>query len=484
MDDSTSVRSTDTLRCLPAVHEVLKHPSVNASTALLGQDSLANLARSAIDAARATILKGETAAQLPTTRAEWMDYCVRQIAQRLASNDSLALQPVFNGTGVLLHTNLGRAPLAPSAKEAIDQAAGYVNVELDVQSGRRARRGIHTLNLLAELTGAESALVVNNCAAATVLALAATSSNRETVISRSQLVEIGGGFRLPEVFQSAGALLREVGTTNRTYLRDFENALTDETAAIMRVHRSNFEINGFCTEPALGELAELAASRRLTMIDDVGSGCLYDFQDLPDRVGKSVTEPNVRASVRAGADLVLFSGDKLFGGPQAGIIVGKAAAVASLASHPLMRALRPDKLTLAGLAATTQLHLSGEFRDAIPLYRQLYRNKSDVETACGRIVSSLEGNRKIRASVVSTSASVGGGTLPGFVLPSFAVRLTSERISEAALAERLRRSRPAILSRVESEAVLIDMRCIDESDEDNLVHAIRNAADSTGGAPA
>ncbi|HBE68686.1 MAG TPA: L-seryl-tRNA(Sec) selenium transferase [Planctomycetaceae bacterium] len=476
MDDSNKVPVTDALRCLPAVHELLAHPRLVGLAADLGLNSLTRLARQAIGGTRQAVLEKTLPAEISTNRLELLEHCADCVLRDVASQESSALQPVINGTGVLLHTNLGRAPLAEAATEAINRAAGYVNVELNVGSGRRAPRGQETLRMLAELTGAESALVVNNCAAATVLALSAISADRETVISRSQLVEIGGGFRLPEVFQSAGAILREVGTTNRTYVRDFESALNERTAAVMRVHRSNFEISGFCSEPTLAELVDLTSARGLTMIDDVGSGCLYDFKDLPDEAGRSVAEPNVLSSVRTGADLVLFSGDKLFGGPQAGIIVGKVNAVAKLARHPLMRALRPDKLTLAGLEATTQLHLSGEHRQSIPLYRQLYREKCEIESACRRVVSALGSAGTMNAAVVETMASVGGGTLPGFVLPSFAVSLTSKQMTESQLAERLRQCKPAILCRVESQAVLVDLRCVGKQQEESLTREILKVA--------
>jgi L-seryl-tRNA(Ser) seleniumtransferase len=361
-----------------------------------------------------------------------------------------ALQPVINASGIILHTNLGRAPLADIAVERIRQSAGFTNLEIDLESGKRSRRGDRVCHLLAELTGAEDAIVVNNCAAATVLVLQAVAFGREVIVSRGQLVEIGGGFRLPEVFASAGVILREVGTTNRTYLHDYAGALGEPTGAIIRVHRSNFSLSGFVTEPTIRELAELERPADVPFIDDAGSGLVTDLSSL------GIREPTVLDSVSVGVDLCLFSGDKLFGGPQCGIIVGKRRWIERLRASPLMRAMRTDKLTLAALEATTEVHLSGEAWKVLPLFQMLSCKPEDVRQRC-LVMKEQLGAAGDRLDICACVSQVGGGSLPGLEIPSFALSLRNDG---ERLASCLRLGRPAVQGRQVENQLLLDLRTV------------------------
>ena len=370
------------LRRLPAVERVLNVPDVVSLSARHGRSVVTGWIREILQGFRS----GQ-AADLPAD-GDCMPEIVHRLQQMASDDGSHRLRHVINGTGVIIHTNLGRAPLPAAAIQAIVETASGTNVEIDLPTGHRGRRGAAVESFCREITGAEDALVVNNCAAATLLALQTVAAGRQVVISRGQLIEIGGSFRLPDVFRQAGVELHEVGTTNRTRLSDYEAAIGPQTAALMRVHPSNYRITGFSESVSIGELAGLAKSQSLPAIDDVGSGCLYDLSAyaLPD-------EPVVGDSLRSGADLVLFSGDKLLGGPQCGIIVGRADLIARLRSNPLSRALRVDKLTLAALQATLEIHRAGRAFEEIPVLRQLaaltsdqirIRSRNDWSMNCGR----------------------------------------------------------------------------------------------------
>ncbi len=368
------------------------------------------------------------------------------------------LRRVINATGVVLHTNLGRAPLAARALEAVTRvAAGYSNLELDLETGQRGSRYSHLVGLLARLTGAESGLVVNNNAAAMLLLVDELARGREVICSRGELVEIGGAFRVPDVLARGGARLVEVGTTNKTYLRDFEAALTSETGMILSTHMSNFVMLGFTHAPDPVELAALARSRRVPGVLDLGSGLLDE--ELSGLLG----EPSVGSMVRAGFDLVAFSGDKLLGGPQCGIIVGSRELIARLARNPLTRALRVDKLTVAALEATLRLYL--EAPGEIPVLRML--RSSDLEQRARRLAEPLVG---LKATVEPGSSMVGGGSLPGKDLPTHLVRLPGD---EEEWASRLRRHDPAVMVRRAEDSIWLDPRTLLEGDEDELVQALQ-----------
>jgi L-seryl-tRNA(Ser) seleniumtransferase len=359
---------------------------------------------------------------------------------------------VVNATGVIVHTNLGRAPIASAAVERIAAVArGYSTLEYDLAAGRRGSRHDHLSPLLAGLTGAEAGLAVNNNAAAVLLCLAATAEGGEVLISRGQLIEIGDGFRIPDILAQSGAHLVEVGTTNRTHLRDYERALTERTRAILRVHQSNFRIVGFTDHPGLQELAALAGDD-VALIDDLGSGALLDLPDMLD-------EPTARSSVEAGADLVCFSGDKLLGGPQAGIIVGRAAAVERVKRHPLARAMRIDKLSLAALEATLELYRNpAAALSQLPVLRMAGEPADRVQARATRLAERLGGE------VVETAARVGGGALPLLEIPSHACALPGGD----ALAARLRDCDPPVVARVQEGRVLLDCRTLTDDETDRI----------------
>jgi L-seryl-tRNA(Ser) seleniumtransferase len=362
------------------------------------------------------------------------------------------LRRVLNATGVIVHTNLGRAPLADAALEQVATAArGYSNLEYDLDAGARGSRQAHVAELLHRLTGAEAALVVNNNAAAVLLALAALAEGREVIVSRGELIEIGDGFRIPDVLARSGAQLREVGTTNRTRAADYEGAVGPETAVLLRVHQSNFRVVGFTELPSVAELSVVARSHELVLVDDLGSGALIDLGD----------EPTARASLAAGADLVCFSGDKLLGGPQAGIVVGRADLVKRLRRHPLQRALRADKLTLAALEGTLRLAL--ETPDEVPVLRMLREPAETVRARAERLAALVGGD------VEDTVARAGGGALPLAELPSFACAV------EEGLAETLRDGEPPVVGIVRDGRLLLDCRTLTDGDVDEVAKAIVSA---------
>ena len=425
------------LRALPSVNELLADPRLVELESERGHSLAVEAARAALANAREAILAGEEPGDLG--------------AHALARAEALAaprLRRVLNATGVVVHTNLGRAPLAESALEQIREVAGgYSNLEYDLEEGIRGSRQDHLASLLAELTGAEAALVVNNNAAAVFLAAAALAEGRDVLVSRGELVEIGDGFRIPEVLARSGARLVEVGTTNRTRLEDYERAASDRTALVLRVHQSNFRIVGFTDRPELAELAELAERLGVALVDDLGSGVLAPLGD----------EPTVQGSLGAGAHLVTFSGDKLLGGPQAGIAAGHAELVELLRRHPLQRALRADKLTLAALEGTLGLYRAG---GSPPVLRMLTEPPEAVRARAERLAA-LTGGR-----VEPTVARAGGGSLPATDIESFACAL------EESLAEPLRRGEPPVVGIVRDGQLLLDCRTLSDTEVEEAARAV------------
>ena len=381
---------------------------------------------------------------------------------------------MINATGVVIHTNLGRAPLA---REGGEHVAGvdwrYSNLEYDLEAGRRGRRDAHTGALLAKLIGAEAALVVNNNAAAVFLALNTLAEGGEVVVSRGELIEIGGSFRIPDICAKSGAVLREVGTTNRTRLADYAAAISERTRVLLRVHPSNFRIIGITERPDLGALAEMARHHHLALIEDLGSGCLVDLAPygLED-------EPPVGASLRAGADVVTFSGDKLLGGPQAGILAGRREVLARIRQNPLFRALRVGKLTIAALEATARLYRSGDL-DAIPALRLLRAPASAAAAAAARLQGYLSGLSDFTTGLESAESVAGGGSTPGQAMPTTVIAVVHARASADELAGRLRRHHPPVIARVERGRVLLDPRTLlGEEEEREIARALeRNGAD-------
>jgi L-seryl-tRNA(Ser) seleniumtransferase len=447
------------LRHLPSVDKLLAQ-----STSLIetyGRSLTTDAIRSALDAARSSIRIGGT----PPDQAELL----QRIADCLREWTQSRPQAVINATGVIIHTNLGRAPLSQVAIEAMmTAAAGYSDLEYDLERGERGQRMVAVEDVLKRVTGAEAAFVVNNNAGAVLLALSALASGRGALISRGQLVEIGGGFRVPDVMEQSGATLLEVGTTNRTHRRDYEMALvTKEVAAIVRAHSSNFRTMGFTTEVPLAELVELANWKNIPLIDDLGSGALLDTAQYG-----LAHEPMVQESVAAGAHVICFSGDKLLGGPQAGIIVGQAQYVEPLKKHPLARALRLDKLDLAALSATLVHYLKGEATQKIPVWRMISLPLSEIEQQAQMFAQQLRA-AGFTAEVIDGQSTVGGGSLPGETLPTKLVALTVNNPDD--FLARLRRGDPPVVARIENDRVVIDLRTV--LDHSALLTAVRETRD-------
>jgi L-seryl-tRNA(Ser) seleniumtransferase len=448
---------------LPQVQRLLELPETAALLARQPRAAVVAALRLALQSARKELLAG--AANAPDAAA-----IVARAAQNLAATDAVGLQRVLNATGVVLHTNLGRAPLAPEAVAAVVEAAGCCNLEFGLETGARGPRAPGVEALLCALTGAEAALAVNNCAAAMLLALSALAKGGEVLVSRGELIEIGGGFRIPDVIQQGGARLVEVGTTNKTRLGDYAAAVTPATRAILKVHPSNYRMIGFTQEADLAALAALARERQLKLIHDLGSGALVDLRDL-GRPG----EPTVADSVAAEADLVAFSGDKLLGGPQAGLLVGREGAIAALRRHPLLRALRLDKLSLAALEATLRLHREPEqARARVPALRMLAQSEGDLQSRAERLVQRL--GPPVEAAIMTSVACAGGGALPAVELPSRAVALSIPGIPADGLARRLRLNRPAVVGRLGGGQVLLDMFALEDDDLPEVAVAIMEAA--------
>jgi L-seryl-tRNA(Ser) seleniumtransferase len=429
-----------TLRDLPSVDELLRDERLAAEPRPLAVEAV----RAALDHSRNEIRAGRDPGDL-----------VELVLSELRAARRPSLRRVLNATGVIVHTNLGRAPLADAAvAQATEVGRSYSTLEYDLAAGARGSRQDHLTGILRRLTGAEAALVVNNNAAAVMLALAALAEGREVLVSRGELIEIGDGFRIPEVLVRSGARLVEVGTTNRTRAADYERAVGPETAVLLRVHQSNFRVIGFTERPSLAELAEVAGRGGLPLVDDLGSGALVTIGD----------EPTARASLEAGADLVCFSGDKLLGGPQAGIVVGRADLVERLRRHPLQRALRADKLSLAALEGTLGLYLDpGRARREIPVLRMLDEPIEDVRGRADRLAAATGGE------VEETMARVGGGALPLAELPSFACALEDE------LAAPLRQGEPPVIGVVRDGRLLLDCRTLAEAEVEEVAEAVRVA---------
>ena len=464
------MQDQDDLRALPSVERLLQTEPLR-SAATEGPRALA------VDAARRTLAQCRDAIRAGNGGAPPPQELAERAAQALRRAERSSLGPVINATGVVIHTNLGRAPLAFEALEAIDTAAsGYSNLEYDLTAGARGSRQVHVEPLVRELTGAAAALVVNNNAAGVLLALAATANGREVVISRGQLIEIGGSFRIPEILAASGARLVEVGTTNRTRIEDYERAIGPDTAALMRVHASNFRTVGFTEEVPLTALAGLARERDLLLIDDLGSGVLAPRDD--SLAGVLADEPAARASVAAGADLVCFSADKLLGGPQAGIVAGTEPAVARMRAHPLARAVRIDKLSLAALEATLLLHRdpARAARD-IPVLHMLATPLAELDLRAERLRAGIAAGAPpdARVEVVPAAGRAGGGSLPLLELDGPAVAVAAGAVGADELHARLRAGDPPIVARVRDGAVLLDPRTIAEVEVDFVVRGVVGA---------
>jgi L-seryl-tRNA(Ser) seleniumtransferase len=472
--------SEEPLRELPPVSEILAVSAVGDLIAQCGRDRVREWARQALAEVRGSL---STAASNGACSRETLTAKVLESIQRRSVDDSAQkLGRVINATGVILHTGLGRAPLCPQALKAIEDAVAACNLEVDLVSGERRYRGYQLQSAWQQLTGAAAALIVNNNAGATVLALEALCRGREVVISRGQLIEIGGSFRLPEIFAQGGAILREVGTTNRTSLADYEQAIGPNTASILRVHPSNYRVVGFADTPATNDLASLAHRYGLVCIDDIGSGCLVDTT----RFGLPA-EPTFQESIAAGADLVLGSGDKLLGGPQCGILLGHQDLVDKLSSHSLARALRVDKLTLAALSATLDVYLRGSAETEIPTWALLGATQESLLARAQCIQSTVAGpparQLELTINVAQDQAPVGGGSLPGAELPTAVLRIRHSDLTAAELALRLRTGSHRVFGRVQDNDLVLDLRSVLPQDDDQLVAALcaRSSDDAQAG---
>lgn len=446
-------------------------PSMTALLAAAEMDArFCGFARALVSDALGAALEAERGAIRPTDAAPAASAILERAHGVLAAAARLGLGAVVNATGIVLHTNLGRAPLAGRAIEAISSAArGYCNLEIDLESGERGRRGERCEELLCRLTGCEAALVVNNNAAATMLVLAALARGREVVVSRGQLIEIGGSYRLPEVMAAGGAILREVGTTNRTRLSDYADAVGEQTALLMRVHPSNYRVVGFAESPDAASLASLARDRQVLFFDDLGSGALVD-----DAEWRAAGEPIIADSLKAGADLLSFSGDKLLGGPQAGIILGRRDVVDRVRKHPMARAVRIDKLTIAALQATLELYLDPKRAVSdIPTLAMLRARGDELQARAEKLAGELgRACSAERFDVLSEESYAGGGALPAWPMATYVVQWQPRSISAAEAARHLRTARRPVLVRVREGTVLFDIRTISASDQAAIVEAV------------
>jgi L-seryl-tRNA(Ser) seleniumtransferase len=476
--NSASAPSNALLRSIPSVDELIASPRLSEMSSQIGRPLIVDASRSVLAAFRTRIAEHPQDATTKLERSQIAAQLVSEVIVEVESTLRPSLRPVINATGVVLHTNLGRAPVSAKAFEHLRAAASqYSNLEYDLESGARGARDVHTSRLLQRLTGAESAIVVNNNAAAVFLVLAALARGGEVIVSRGELIEIGAGFRIPDIMSESGAVLREVGTTNRTRLSDYERAINERTRLLLRVHRSNFQIAGFTAQPSLEDLVKLGRKASIPVYEDLGSGCLVDLSS------SGVAEPVVRESIIAGVSVVSFSGDKLLSGPQAGIIAGEKELIARIRRHPMFRALRVDKLTIATLESTLLAYLRGpgaEGHDAIPVLRMIQMTANEIGERAKKVMQSLraklpEGAAKIE--LIEAESVIGGGSTPGQLLPTRVIAVECLRCSAAEFEERLRRPRNGIpiIARVENGRVIFDLRTVFPEQESVLAEGISAA---------
>lgn len=465
---------SDLYRLLPSVDEVLKSPELAELLAREGQSVVTESARAVLAGVREEISSGTLGTQEAVELA--VAHLAAAIARHLSSAMEFSLRPVINATGVILHTNLGRAPLAESAITRINEVAGrYSNLEFDIAAGERGKRDVHVERLFSRLLNQEGVsgirtVVVNNCAAAVMLALNTLAEGGEVIVSRGELVEIGGSFRVPDVMAKSGAVLREIGTTNRTRLADYEQAITEKTRLLLRVHRSNFAIIGFTEQPSLEELAGLGRKHNIPVMEDLGGGAMVPLRAL------GVNESGVMESLRAGADLITYSGDKMLGGPQAGLLSGRQELIKRVRSNPLFRALRVDKLTYAALEGTLMEYVR-QNHDAIPFVRMMRLQALEIRVRAEALQRQLSLTAGLKTEIISGESLVGGGSAPTSTLPTFLLAITAGDLSADELAARLRHHRPSIVARVEDGRVLLDLRTVlGSAEEAEITRALRALA--------
>jgi L-seryl-tRNA(Ser) seleniumtransferase len=466
----STVSKSDLYRLLPSVDELLHLPELAALAQSEGQPALADAARSVLAQLREEISSGALGSPqaVETAVTGLPDVITRQLRRAM----EFSLRPVINATGVILHTNLGRAPLAESAIRRIGEVAGrYSNLEFDINAGERGKRDVHVERLFSKLLNQDGVsgirtVVVNNCAAAVMLALNTLAEGGEVIVSRGELVEIGGSFRVPDVMSKSGAVLREVGTTNRTRLQDYERAINEKTRMLLRVHRSNFAIIGFTEQPSLEELCNLGRKHKIPVMEDLGGGALVPLRSF------GVNESGVADSLRAGVDLVTYSGDKMLGGPQAGLLSGREDLIKRVRSNPLFRALRVDKLTYAALEATLMEYLR-QNHDAIPFVRMMRLSAEEIRRRAETMKERLSSARGMHCEIIAGESLVGGGSAPTSTLPTFLLALTAEALSADQFAGKLRAASPAIVGRVEEGRVLLDLRTVFPEEEQQIIAALK-----------
>jgi L-seryl-tRNA(Ser) seleniumtransferase len=459
------------LRKIPKVDQVLRHEQWRQLLRQYSQDSAKDALRAVLDELRLNVKEKKVTA-MPT-----LEQIIEETGRRAAEFARPGLRKVINGTGVVIHTNLGRSLLAKAATDALVRiASNYSNLEYDLKRGKRGDRYEHCSSILHRLTGAEASLIVNNNAAAVLLVLDTFAQGKEVVIARGELIEIGGSFRIPDVMRKSGAILREVGTTNRTFREDYERALHENTGLLMKAHASNFRIRGFVHETSVSELVELGKRYRVPVFYDAGSGLLY-----PLKGGRAFDEPVIAGLADTGLDMISFSADKLLGGPQAGIVLGKSAYVDAMKKNPLMRAFRPDKFTLAALEATLFLYADEDKRSQIPTLEMIYEEETSLKRRASRLAALLrKRSAHLSVSVVKLASEVGGGSLPDVDLPSYGVALEPHAMSPVAFEERLRKLEIPIIARIGRDRLLIDVRTVRKADEPLLISGIAAAlADGT-----
>lgn len=461
MNDNAASAQVNALQMLPSVNGLMNTASGLSVGKDFGNTKLAEFSRRVIEKLRAELIDGNNS--FDVSRDRMLVKAEQMLLDEVERDLSRRQVPVINATGVIVHTNLGRAPLSDAAKTAIISAVGYGSVEYDLESGKRGRRGGYAEDILCELTGAEAAVIVNNCAAAALLVLTVLAEGREVVISRGELVEIGGDFRVPDVLERSGGILREVGTTNRTKLSDYEKAIGENTGVILRVHPSNYKITGFTSTPANAELAEMAHRHGLVFYEDAGSGALIDLSEygLGD-------EPLISRSIADGADVVTFSGDKLLGGPQSGLIVGRQDLIDRVRKHPMFRALRSDKLTYAALDATLGAYSRGTALQEIPVLRMLSMSKIELDTRTRRFTASLPAKGNLAFEVFDGSSVVGGGSAPASKPDTVLLAVTHNAMSANDLERILRKSKPPVIARIVDDKVVLDLRTVSVPEETAL----------------
>lgn len=476
MSSATSFGAGRALSLLPSVDAVLQSATAEHIGTSVRRERLVQMARTAISEVRESIKSGvaDLGEDEAVIRKSLLKETEAQLLMIWQKSLEQSLQRVINATGVVIHTNLGRAPLSEGARRAMfEEASRYCNLEYDLTTGKRGTRGARAEKMIAELTGAEDAIVVNNCAAATLLVLMSLSSGGEAIISRGELVEIGGDFRIPDVMAQSGTLMREVGTTNRTKLSDYESAVSENTKLILKIHPSNFRVVGFTESPSVAELAELAHRNEIVFFEDAGSGALADVSDHGMK-----DEPAIKQSIADGADVVSFSGDKLLGGVQAGIIIGRRNVLERIRRHPLYRAFRVEKLVYAGIQGTLESFERGtEFQD-IPVLRMIAASKKDLGARTNSFLQKLLATvgKSISAEAAEHSSAIGGGSAPGVHPETVVIKIKHNEKSANLLEETLRTHKPAVVARIVDDAVVVDLRTVFEDEENDLLDAIVSCA--------